>query len=385
MRILVISNLYPPEILGGYEILCEQVCRELVKRGHQLRVLSTGNDFSQAEVERCLRLYLPFSQIAKKDRLRSLLVYWHNAFQTRKRIAEFEPEVIFCWSQLRLTLGALHSAQSSGRPMLYTINDEHLVGYLPSSGQEGLRSWMGWLLDRSFFRHLTLLHRPLPVTTTISRKVAENLERLGVELTANRVIYQGIPIESFPLKEHPGSLSDPLRILYVGQLHSYKGVHRILEALRMLKGKALLSIIGDGPEDYKEVLRGLCQGLEVKFYGRVSHSELPELYRRHDVFVFPSIWEEPFGLTHLEAMASGLPVISTVNGGQGEFLVHEENCLAVPPDDAGAIHEALERLCHSPEFAAKIALNGRRTVEARLTLKRYIDEIENFLQELAYP
>jgi len=383
VRILVISNLYPPEILGGYEILCQQVCCELIQRGHELRVLTTGQDTSRPEVDRSLRLTIPFAQKAKKDRLKSCLTHWHNAHQTTRVIAEFQPDVIFCWSHLRLSLGAMRAAQASALPVLYTINDEHIAGYLPASGGRGLRSWVGWFLDRTFFRRLTLLAGALPVTTTISKKVAENLERQGVPFSRNRVIYQGIPIQQFPLKAQPGQLSDPLRVLYVGQLHPYKGVHRVLEALEGWSSAISLSVIGDGPEDYKARLRGLAQGLDVQFFGKVDHSELPQLYRDHDIFVFPSIWEEPFGLTHLEAMASGLAVISTVNGGQGEFLVHRENCLAIEPDSAESINSALQELCQNPELALAIAHRGRRTVEEKLNTERYIDELEEFLQELA--
>ena len=222
---------------------------------------------------------------------------------------------------------------------------------------------------------------PLPPTTTISCKVAENLERQGVRLPDNRVIYQGIPIEQFPLKEEPGALSALTKLLYVGQLHPYKGVHRLLEAVALVKHPVTLSVAGDGPEDYKAHLLKLAEGIDVKvtFRGRLPHSQLPALYREHDIFIFPSIWEEPFGLTHLEAMASGLPVISTVNGGQGEFLNHQQNCLAIQPDDTESIRQALERLIEEPELAASLAKAGRRTVEERFTTGRYIDELEELL------
>ena len=100
LRLLIISNLYPPEILGGYEILCEQVCLDLAGRGHQIHVLTTGEDGSQSEVDRRLRLYLPFSEPARKDRFRSLLTHWSNYHRTREVIKAVQPDIIFCWSQL---------------------------------------------------------------------------------------------------------------------------------------------------------------------------------------------------------------------------------------------------------------------------------------------
>jgi glycosyltransferase involved in cell wall biosynthesis len=241
---------------------------------------------------------------------------------------------------------------------------------------------IGWLLDHTLFRQITLLGGPLPATTTISKKVGENLVRQGVKLPNNKVIYQGIPIQNFPNKERPGHLHDPVRVLYVGQLHPYKGVHRLVEAVSQVRQPVTLSVVGDGPPEYREQLLEMATDAEIQFHGKVSHGQLSELYREHDIFVFPSIWEEPFGLTHLEAMASGLPVISTVNGGQGEFLFHQQNCLAVEPDDADSIRSSLERLMTERGLAESLALAGRQTVEETFTTQRYIDELEEFLGEV---
>lgn len=72
----------------------------------------------------------------------------------------------------------------------------------------------------------------------------------------------------------------------------------------------------------------------VECLGKVPHDRVSALYRSHDLFVFPSIWQEPFGLTPLEAMASGIPVISTVNGGHGEFVQHKINAFVFKEGDA---------------------------------------------------
>jgi glycosyltransferase involved in cell wall biosynthesis len=106
-------------------------------------------------------------------------------------------------------------------------------------------------------------------------------------------------------------------------------------------------------------------------------------YREHDGLVFPSSWEEPFGLTHLEAMASGIPVLSTTNGGQGEFLRDGDNCLTFEPEDAVGLASRIGQLQSSPDLARRLARAGRRTVERSFSLEGYIQRIQSFLQGVA--
>jgi spore coat protein SA len=201
----------------------------------------------------------------------------------------------------------------------------------------------------------------------------------------SEVIYQGIPLEQFPLKQQPGTLGTPPRLMYAGQLHPYKGVHTLLEAAGLLKrdhGLTLqLSIAGDGPAEYREQLRRQAtrEGLNVSFLGKVPHSELPALYRDSDIFVFTSTWREPFGLTHLEAMASGTPVVSTRDGGHGEFLRHRENSLTFEKENARELADRILLLVRDGELRERLAVSGRREVEERFTMRRYVDDLEGFL------
>jgi len=176
--------------------------------------------------------------------------------------------------------------------------------------------------------------------------------------------------------------------LYAGQLHHYKGVHTILEAAKTLRERGVaftIDLAGDGPEPYQAELKRVADasGATVRFLGKQGHESMPALYRDHDIFLFPSIWPEPFGLTHLEAMASGLPVISTAGGGQGEFLKDGENALVFKEADSDGLAAAILRLIESPELRQEIALEGRRTVEQQFSLSGYVANLESFLKSAA--
>jgi len=394
VKILVISNLYPPAYLGGYELLCQQVVEELRQRGHRVSVLTSdhGNAASlapQPSVHRDLQLYLPFSEPGRVARGARWRTHQVNRRATAARIAADRPELIFVWSQLRLTLGAAQAAEESGLPVCYTFNDEHLAGYLPRAWSPAPRAMIGALADRLLLGGITTARLRLRHTTSISRRVRDNLVASGLHAAESRIIYQGIPVERFPLKTDPGRIGSPARILFVGQLVPYKGADTLIRAAHDLAAARgpdaiRLTVAGDGPGSHPAELRRLAlEGpAQVEFLGRVPHAELPALYRRHDLFVFPSRWQEPFGLTHLEAMASGLPVVSTADGGHGEFLRDNQNALVFPKGNPEALAARISALLDDPGLGKRLALAARTMVDTDFSLARYVTQLESWLDEV---
>ena len=392
MKIMIISNLYPPYVLGGYEILCEQVVERLKTKGHTCLILTSDHqsDTSTGHIERSLTLYRPFSESAGFERKRRSVTAKINRKKTREAIRRIEPDVIFIWSLLRLTPGPARAAEESEIPVFYTFNDENIAGFARHPFSLHPRGFYHWFMDSFITPEITVSDLSFEHTTCISNVTKQNIISKGVPIHNSLIIHQGIPIDKFPLREKaPGTVSDPIRILYAGQLHPYKGVHTIIDALGTLSKEpelpdVTLTIAGTGPDSYLAELEKHSgrAGIQPDLIGRIPHDQMPALYRDHDIFVFPSIWQEPFGLTHLEAMASGLPVVSTVNGGQGEFLTHDENCLAFRPDDPQELAEALKRLLTDEQLRRKLAIAGRETVERGFTFSRYVDTLEKQLKTL---
>jgi glycosyltransferase involved in cell wall biosynthesis len=402
VRILVISNLYPPHYLGGYEVLCAQVVEALRGRGHDVTVLTSthgvgsadGGEAEPSSVRRALGLYLPFDEPGAIRRWARRRVGRANFEIARRTLAEVSPDVTFVWSQLRLTVAPARAAEATGRAVVYALNDENIASYLPARFSAAPRGCVAYCLDRWLMPEITLAGLRLRHATSISEQVKRNLLARGVPVASARVIYQGIPLPQFPPKGAPGDLHDPARILYVGQLHAYKGVHTLIEAVRLLAAGAAedggercpaleVTIVGEGPQEYAEALRGQAARVPVpiRFTGRVPHAETPALYRAHDLFVFPSTWQEPFGLTHLEAMASGTPVISTADGGHGEFLEDGVNALVFRKEDARQLAALLLRLLRDAPLRRRLALTARDVVAARFTVDRYVTDLEAFLVE----
>ena len=206
MRLLVISNLYPPEVQGGYEILCAQVVEGLRSKGHSVVVLTSGSKAADPDERTFRRLELTgrFPEPVRPSRWGSLGVHLRNAAITRKVIEDVRPDRIFIWSQLRLTLGGAEAAEQSGIPVSYTFNDEHPAGFLPRVANGSVRSSLGAALDATFPR-TTIRSRRIAHTTCISATLKSDLIGRGLQIQNSRVIHQGIPLRS-------GSLSSSIAL-----------------------------------------------------------------------------------------------------------------------------------------------------------------------------
>jgi glycosyltransferase involved in cell wall biosynthesis len=151
-------------------------------------------------------------------------------------------------------------------------------------------------------------------------------------------------------------------------------VHAFLRALETqpaLRQRLRLVLVGDGP------LRAQCLTL-LEAAGAADLAWLPgerddvaEIMRGLQCFVLPSL-AEGISNTILEAMASGLPVIATGVGGNGELVVHAQTGLVVPAGDAAAMADALRSLANAPEHAAALGRAGRARVEAQFSLQSMV-------------
>lgn len=189
-----------------------------------------------------------------------------------------------------------------------------------------------------------------------------------------RTIPGGININDYPLKLDTSSLDDKHGIkdkkivFFTGRLISHKGVRYLIKAAKDIKGEILIA--GEGPE--KQYLLSLINRKKLKnvhFLGYLQQEELIEYYYRADVFVAPSVWDEPFGLTILEAMASRTPVIATRKGGIPSLVKDGQNGILVPSRNSKKIAEACNKLLTDEELRKKMGENARKTIEEKFTWK----------------
>jgi spore coat protein SA len=168
-----------------------------------------------------------------------------------------------------------------------------------------------------------------------------------------------------------------------------KGVHVLLDAMKLLAAHSvpLRAIIvgssgfGSGKEtEYIRRLKATSPGT-VEFVPYRSGRALGELFRAADMFCSPSIWDEPFGLVNVEALASGLPVVSTLGGGASEIFARGGGIL-VERKSAAQLASALRRLAESPELRARLGQQGYAAFLERFTwseARTRVQQIQNAL------
>jgi len=408
MKILVVSNLYPPHFMGGYEIACKTVVDELKRRGHQVTVLtstwSSGGDEKEDNVWRVLHCF-PRAQWRSLARI---FFAERTDWTKAKGVLEYcHPECVFIWNFAGLSRSVLHLLQSYFKTMVYNVFDYWMVG-------EFQNECLFYLFDKKT-KTLPIgrFHIPARVVKFLLRTIFFSfgvdgttpdllskgkfifnsnaifkfcIER-GFSPSRYKVIHGGISKEEFPLS-HGEKKSAPRKLLYVGRVVPEKGVHTAIEALyKLVIGKMVehltLTIVGDGDSLYIKYLRKLINEHHLSSYvtlkGRIQRALIREEYLSHDILLFPSVWEEPFGLVILEAMACGVVVIGTGTGGSAEILQDEFNCLLFPPESSEGCARQIERLIFDSHLFERLRDNGKETVRERFYLEDKIDEIEAYL------
>lgn len=393
MKILIVSNLFPPILFGGYEILCQQVVALLRERGHCVEVLTSdfmaGSAPTEPDVHRTLKLTTDFPRPGESvGKVDFSLPGLHrvgrlNARRFEAVASRMKPDVVFCWCLSRLGSGIVLQANKMGLPVHYTINDEHPRQFRftrqPRTVRECARAIAESLLCAATFRKAGS-----PRMTVISHALKSRLLRLGAPVQDAGVLHQGVDLKQFAY--HPGRRGpeEPFRLLYVGQLSRAKGVHTLLEAVADLQGRWSLSVIGSGVPEYEAELRALVARHRltdrVTFLGKQSRDEVVRAYRSHHALVFSSEWEEPFGLTHLEAMASGCAVVSTTTGGSAELIRHGQNALAYQAGSSQELAAVLGALHRDEALRRNLVSQARRYVEEHHSLHTYVDALEAWLQ-----
>lgn len=178
----------------------------------------------------------------------------------------------------------------------------------------------------------------------------------------------------------PGPLA-----LFVGRLRYYKGVDVLVQALARTP-EVQGVIVGAGPMEAQ--IRGLVRQLglaeRVHFAGHVADEDLPAFYQAGDLFVLPSVHRsESLGIVLLEAMASGLPVVSTELG-TGTSYVNQDGItgLVVPPGDPDALAQAIQRLARHPRQRVAFGEAARRRIQEAFSLTQMLDQTERVYQEV---
>jgi colanic acid/amylovoran biosynthesis glycosyltransferase len=210
--------------------------------------------------------------------------------------------------------------------------------------------------------------------------------RIAPSLAADRLEVVRLGVDCIALQpanktrsSHCEIPSGPVRLVCTGRMVSAKGHRILLEALAPLIAAGVdltCSLIGDGPE--RRSLEALCQNLSiagrVHFLGAMAHGPTLAEVAKADIFVLAS-FAEGLPVALMEAMALGVPCISTTIAAIPELIHDRANGLLVPPANPGALAKAITELVEAPDFRRRLGLQARETVEAHHNLANNLDQL----------
>jgi glycosyltransferase involved in cell wall biosynthesis len=186
--------------------------------------------------------------------------------------------------------------------------------------------------------------------------------------------------EAIRARYGPGPL-----VLFVGRMRYYKGLHVLVQAMAQVSSAQCL-IVGVGPLEGEIRAQVAALGLaeRVRFAGEVDDADLPAYYRAGDIFCLPSVHRsEALGIVLLEAMASGLPLISTELGtGTSWVNQHEITGLVVPPEDPVALAAAIDRLARNDDERQGFGQAALRRAVSEFGLEQMLDRTEAVYREV---
>lgn len=246
--------------------------------------------------------------------------------------------------------------------------------------------------DRRYFRLTRDAMRAASAITVVSGDTrAKVLKMFGSNLfTKTRTIPGGIRLSLFP-EERPieeirkkFKLGNEKIALFTGRLITEKGVEYLIKAAARIKGKVVIA--GDGPQRKKLeelVVKKNLKNVQILPFLH-SYEEFIDLYYVANVFVSPALWDEPLGLTIIEAMAAKTPVIVTRKGGVTMAVKEGINGLFVRPRNSAEIANAVNKLFADDALTKKMGENGRAVVEAKFTWTKIADRFDKLYKDVYF-
>jgi glycosyltransferase involved in cell wall biosynthesis len=417
MRILILSNLYPPNVVGGYERLCFEVTSGLAAQGHELTVLTSRYggktaDYPGQVILRELELltgpdiYTPFAgSAAERARLNQA-----NLETLDRAIATSRPDVIFAWNLFFLDPSFLDRLERSPLRTVVMLTDNWLLvmrnpGFVSAFFRDHVHG------DKAFTPRAETALAPEGLLARIQARLSGRPPGLrlqaifgsafmrdfyaagGIRFGRDRVIHNGVRQSAYAGAPTPDrrALVQPgvLRLLFAGRLVDLKGAQLAVAALPLLDPAAFglerieLTLLGDGQDAAymaklnQAIAESPCREA-ISLRPAVPEAALFDVFSAHDIYLFPSLYE-PFSLTLIHALACGIPTIASRVGGNPEIVEDGKTGLLFDKNDPQDLARAVRRMARDPALRAELAKAGRLAASA-FTFEAMVRRMQDFLE-----
>jgi glycosyltransferase involved in cell wall biosynthesis len=393
VRILVVSDLYPPIAFGGYERECATVVDHLQER-HEVLVLTSDLRRSEAPPDARVLRELPRTRPGRVGgAVRGPVQAARTGAVVRRALAEFRPDLVYVWEAIAISHAVFPAVSRSRVALAYRIcvewatrvyRGDRFFRYLVAGGAAGAAARMANRLPGLRFDASPVSAAVSWVSSALRREAA--LDSSLVPLL-ERVIW--------PATRHSERLAGLERVPaerptigYVGRLWHDKGPDVAIAALSALRADygidAQLVMAGPVAPGLERELRHLSRRLgvaeSVEFVGPVESDGVAAVYRRAHVAVVPSR-SEGFGLSAVEAALAGVPVVAANVGGIPEALYDGEHALLFPANDARACAKMLAAVFEDEVSTRQRVERAFQRAREVSSVSRYLSATDEFIAD----
>ncbi len=381
MKLLLITNLYPPQELGGYGRSMADFAWGLRELGHSVNIicsdapyLESNSSFNNENINRNLLLKGSFRHGVQHilDPHKRKQIDNHNNALLYRLITENSWDGILIGNIDLIGYEILDTLTKSELPIL------HHIGFMDPP-----------------FESIHLPSAKNYKVVASSEAVKKALIKTNFAKQSSPVVYPGARVELYgqeatkrPLPPLPnGTFNSPLCISYAGLLMATKGLHTLIEAIVKLKQRSIFTRTliagGDFQEGYQEVLKNYLEENKlddsVYFTGSLERNQLARFFRLNHVFVFPSIYPEAFGIVQAEAMASGLALITSGVGGSKEVLKEGITGFSFHEGNSDELCKKLTLLIKDNRLIKEFGIQGEEFARANLSVMTSAKQLEELI------
>lgn len=344
MKIVITVPLFLPKWIGGAEVATYNIAKHLAERGHEVHIITTLDE-SLAEEEKTKEDIYIHRILSRKIRFIGVVVFWYKVLL---KIRNLNPDIIH-------TQSLIHNAPVMFSNIIfnfpYIIYGRGSDVYFPKEPNKSISKLA-----------LKNASGVIALSEDMKKEMNKICNRDDISVLPN-----GIELNKFKgISEKKLFKKKEKTIIFVGSLRPVKGVKYLIKAMNTINKETdtNLIIVGDGID--KEGLKTLVEELNLQdcihFVGKIPNEDVPRYMAQADIFALPSL-SEGFPVVVVEAMASGLPIVTTNVRGLPEIIKNGENGFVVEPQNSEHMAEKILLLLKDEQLYRKISENNKVKAE----------------------
>ena len=372
MKILTVTNYYPPHFIGGYEIACKETMDYLQDQGHEVVVL-TSSYKTQHDKDHSILRYMHLINYAKTSRVKKLILEYLNYMILYNTIRTFKPDLVYFWSLRGIGTNILKAVEEHKVAKVFEIGDFWMQGYMQPTLKDKLMSILPFTKDKEI---------QISPAICVSEWVREEMNTKY----NSSVTYMYPNATSIP----PVSIQNTkdIKFIFSGRIDEEKGLDLAILALVQFASKYpnkpfSFHIYGSGEDNYISKCKKLAKPIEAKVHFQGKVKDKSEIYTNATILLMPTRMREPFGLVVIEAMANKCAVIATNAYGPAEIIDHEVNGLLFDIEKEDELFLQIQKLYFNKELLCKIQDNAYEHVSSKYSIMHVKPKIEKLLQSIA--